>query len=317
MNFLEKFQQLLGRLRSASSSKRPPFEKHYVALLAVYLGYIISDLSLLSIRPMMLPTKAPPVQQLKMVSAPTTTLADYDSILRRNLFNEDGVIPPALGSTGGEESGDPLSRPAVPSQLPIKLLGTIVHANPKLSIATVDLSGKNMSMSYRVDEEIEGLAKVTKVERKKLTFINLNNRRLEFIDIPDDTALSFGLQTRSEPRSNGVVEVHGQFDFSLKRTDIERLTKDLPSLLQQARMEPVFSPDGIGIEGFRFVDIQPGSIYEQLGFKPGDEIRSVNNEAVNSPTKAMEMYNLLKSSNFVQVGVARDGREERFNYTVK
>jgi len=312
MNFLEKFQPLLNRLRSSAS--RPPLEKYYVFFLAILIGFILSDLGLLYVRPSMLPTEAPPLKPQRPMSTRLQTIADYNVITERNIFHE-GAIPPGLASDKKED--DTGEREAVPSQLPIQLLGTIVHFNPKLSIATVNITSKSLSSSYKADEEIEGLAKVTKIERKKLTFLNLNNRRLEYIEIPEDAVLNFGLQATSAPQSTGLVEQKGRFDFSLRRTDLESLTQNLSSLLQQARMEPVFSPDGIGVDGFRFVNIQPGSIYEKLGFKPGDMIRSVNGEPVNSPQKAMEMYNILKSSNNVQLGVEREGREERFNYSIQ
>lgn len=314
MGIFEKFQPLLSRLKSTAA--RPPLEKYYVTFLAILIGYTISDLAIQYVRPNMLPTEAPPLKPMRPIRSQSQSLADYNIITERNIFNEDGKIPPALGAT--KDGGDDMNRAPVLSQLPIQLLGTIVHFNPKLSIATVNLTNKGLSMSYKVDEEIEGMAKVTKIERKKLIFINLNNRRPEYIEIPEDALLNFGLQSSSAPQSTGgIVEQRGKFEFSIRRSDFEGLTQNLSSLLQQARMEPVFSPDGIGVEGFRFSNIQPGSIYEKLGFKVGDMIRSVNGEAVNSPTKAMEMYNLLKTSSNVQLGIERDGREERFNYQIQ
>jgi general secretion pathway protein C len=234
-------------------------------------------------------------------------------ITERNIFNADGLIPPPLGATDGD---DMLNRTPVLSQLPIQLLGTIVHFNPKMSIATVSLTSKSMSSSYKVDEDIEGMAKVVKIERKKLIFVNANNNRLEYVEIPEDQLLSFGVQS-TKSQTGEIVEQRGRFDFSVRRSDVEAQTQNLSSLLQQARMEPVFSPDGIGVDGFRFANIQPGSIFEKLGFKAGDMIKSVNREPVNSPTKAMEMYGLLKSSSQVQLGVVRDGREETFNYSIQ
>lgn len=263
----------------------------------------------------MLPSEAPPIKPSRSTRTNIQNLSDYNAITERNIFNEDGLIPAPFGAKQGE-GDDPANLPPVLSQLPIQLLGTIVHFNPKISIATVNVSSKGLSASYKVDEDISGLAKVTLIERKKMTFINLNNNRLEYIEIPDDAVLNFGLQSEVTT-SSGLIEQKGKFEFSIRRSDLEGLTQNLSALLQQARMEPVFSPDGIGVEGFRFSNIQPGSVYEKLGFKIGDMIRSVNGEPVNSPTKAMEMYNVLKTSSNVQLGVERDGREERFSYSIQ
>ena len=70
------------------------------------------------------------------------------------------------------------------------------------------------------------------------------------------------------------------------------------------------------MEGFKFTAIQPGSVYEKLGFKVQDIIKSVNGEPVNSPTKAMEMYNALKGQNSLELEVERNGRTEKFNYSI-
>jgi general secretion pathway protein C len=290
--------------------------KYYVVAISALIGFCVADLTILHVRPMMLPKEAPPLPPQKDAHSRSQSLADYNPILDRNIFNEDGLIPQALA----EKDQDLLmkSRPAVPSQLPLQLLGTIVHYNPKFSIATVNVTSKSKASSYRNEEDIEGLAKVSKIERKRLTFLNLNNRRLEFIEIPEESTFAFSVQNLPVAQGPGeIIEKKGQYEFAIKRNDLESMLQNLGALLQQARMEPVFSPDGVGIEGFKFVSIQPGSAYEKFGFQVGDMIRTVNNEQVNSPQKAMEMFPLLRSSNFVQLGVERNGREEAFSYTIQ
>ncbi len=316
MSFLDRAKQIWSRVGTnvASGTSKPPLEKFYVLALCALISYMIADLSVLNYRPNLIPKEPPPIRPTKSTRARPQSLAEYNVITERDIFNEDGKIPDPLSATkGGDENID---RPAVLSQLPIQLLGTIVHFNPKMSIATVSISSKNMSSSYKVDEEIENMARITKIERKKVTFVNLNNKRNEYIEIAEDAGLNFGMQAPAAT-GNELVEQRGKFDFAIKRTDFEGLTQNLSSVLQQARMEPVFSPDGISVEGFKFSAIQPGSPFDKMGFKVNDMIKSVNGEPVNSPTKAMEMYNLLKTSNNVQLGVDRDGRDEKFNYTIQ
>ncbi len=82
-------------------------------------------------------------------------------------------------------------------------------------------------------------------------------------------------------------------------------------------MVPNIVPGSGGrVDGFRFVAIQPNSIYEKLGFKPMDVIKSVNGEPVNSPTKAMELYNSLKSDSRISIMIERNGRDETFKYEI-
>ncbi len=243
-----------------------------------------------------------------------TSEQQYSKIPERNIFNADGKIPDPITAEGGGQ-GDFIDAPPVASQLPLKLEGTLVHANPKKSVASIALKNKNEVQTFMVDYEIEGMARVTAIERRKVIFRNLNNQRLEYIDIPKDNAITFGVK---DPKVAGEeVKREGEFDFTMSRSDITKYTADLGSILQQARMVPNIVPGSGGrVDGFRFVAIQPGSIYEKLGFKPMDVIKSVNNEPVNSPTKAMELYNALKSEGKIRLTVERNGREEQFNYNI-
>lgn len=314
MGFLDKGQQLFTKF--LSTSNRPPLEKYYGALIAVFVGYSVADLGINYFRPLMLPREAPPIQTSSPTQKPMAQLGDYNIILDRNIFNEDGKIPPALADKGKADENN-LDRPAVLSQLPIQLLGTIVHGNPKYSIATVSLTSKNMSSSYKIEEEIQGLAQITKIERKKVTFINLNNRRLEYIEIPDDAAFNFDIQAGAERPNLGPISTSDNLNFNVSRVEIDAVTKDLSSILTQARVEPVFSPDGIGIDGYRFASVQGGSIFEKLGFRVGDVLISVNGQRVTSPSDGMKMFSEMRDSSSFQVTIDRGGREEKLNYSVK
>ncbi len=299
----------------SSEDGRPPFEKFYIYILVVYIGLLLADLTILQIRPSMLPTKPPPPPPVREDNHEIMSRMSYNDITTRNIFSPDGVIPPPLSS--GENKGESDDGPAVLSQLPLKLEGTIVHANPKKSVATILLRSANATSSFTTGEDIEGMARITKVERRKVTFRNLNNNRLEYIEIPKDGAINFGMQTPVASTGTGEVEKRGEFDFAVKRSDLTKYTSDLSSILNQARMVPNIIPGTGGqVSGFRFVSIQPGSIYEKLGFKPMDVIKSVNGEPVNSPTKAMELYNALKSDSGVTLSVDRGGREETFKYNI-
>jgi general secretion pathway protein C len=295
------------------SKKRPQFEAYYIYVLAFFAGYLLSDLGILFVRPGMLPTQAPPSRPSSAPRQQFTSLNQYQKIKDRNVFNKDGKIPPALTADGSESPI--IDAPPVASTLPLKLEGTLVHMNPKRSVATISSKSKTEAKAYMVDNVIEGMARVTKIERRKVIFRNLSTNHLEYIDIPQDSAVTFGVK---EPTvGSEEVTKKGEFDFVMTRSNINKYTSDLGSVLQQARMVPNIVPGSGGrVDGFRFVAIQPGSIFEQLGFKPMDVIKSVNGEPVNSPTKAMEMYNALKSENRFSFGVERNGHDENFSYNV-
>ncbi|MBC7741235.1 MAG: PDZ domain-containing protein [Bdellovibrionaceae bacterium] len=75
-------------------------------------------------------------------------------------------------------------------------------------------------------------------------------------------------------------------------------------------------------DGFKIIDVEKGSIYEQLGLKPGDVIKSVNGKPVNSVQDSMQFYNTLKAppkggASKLEVEVVRNKKVEKFKYDLK
>ncbi|RYZ66953.1 MAG: hypothetical protein EOP05_18410 [Proteobacteria bacterium] len=202
----------------------------------------------------------------------------------------------------------------MPSSLPLQLVGTIVHGNPARSVATILVRNKNEQIPVKVEGDLDGMAVITKIERAKVIFRNNATRALEYIEMKDDSKISFGAPVAKQ---NGEVMQKSETEFELKRDDVNKLTQNLPALLQDARAVPRMGPNGT-IECFSLADIREGSIYTKLGLKRGDCIKSVNGEKIDSPGKAMDMYNALRSgSSQIQIGIDRGGRDENMNYSIQ
>lgn len=300
------------KLKDEIQTKIEGYYKYFVVIL---IAFFSADLTTMYIKPTLLPQQSTP-----SLKARTGQLSDnqqgYNSIINRNLFSLDGSIPESLSAKRSDKSFDS-EAPAVLSSLPFVLNGTIVHANPNKSVASVLIRGVNQSFAFKVGSEIEGMAVVTKIERKKLTFLNNREGRKEYIEIPDDAKLTIGL---SSPKANtgatdDVVKKAGKFEWEVTRTDLNQLTQDLPSLLKQARVEPNFAPGG-GVSGFRFTWIAPDSIFSKLGFNVGDVIRGVEGEPINDARSAMEAYRAMQGSDRVRLDVTRGGVNETFVYDI-
>lgn len=289
------------------------FEKLQTYALILLIGFILADLTSLWVQPFLLPQKAPTPRFYKSKQKSFASRGDYQVIESRNIFNSEGFIPPALSSKS--PLNPDLKGPAVRSNLSIELLGTIVHGNPAKSVASVNLKSINKTGSYRAGESMEKLAEVVKIERRKIIFKNNKNGQLEFIEIPNNDKISFGVNAPKLKKKSSTIVQKGKFKFEIKRETLKKYTKDLSSVLNQARMLP--HTVGGQIKGFRFVSIKPNSIYSELGFKAGDIIKEVDGEPVNSPTKAMELYSALKNSDKVQLIVERKGKSEEFTYEVR
>lgn len=310
---------VLSRFLGNNKSGRPPLEGLYAYALACLVAYGVADTAILAVRPYMLAKKPPTTRSNSKRRATRLSQKNYQSVLRRNIFNSKGIDPPALTRDGEsqDDSKQLEQQIATKTQLPLTLEGTIVHANPEKSVATIVAKNSNESKAYQVGDSIETLIeRITKIERRRVEFINQQSRKLEFVEIPKEEKLSLSMKGPAKP-STGQQEVvkRGQFDFELERSDVKKYLSDLSGILSQARMQPNLGSDG-SVQGFKFTGIQPGSIYEKLGFKVQDVIKSVNGEPVDSPTRAMELYNALKGQSFIELEVERNGRDESFSYNI-
>lgn len=299
----------------ASPSQRPFFEKYLPYLLFVLIGYGAADLVILKYRDLMLPTEPPPARPKSFLQDSSQGRGAYNTIIARNIFSLDGTIPDQLVAQG-EKAQDDSNQTPVLSSLPLTLKGTIVSSIPEKSIASIEVKSKNQVLPFVVGREIEGLAMLTKVERNKAIFRNLNNNRMEFIEMKTDAGkVSFSASKSSSTGKTDVMQTAPD-KFEIKRSDILKYTADMGAVLQQASMVPRRGASG-EIECFKFLAIQPGSIYTQLGFQTGDCIKGVNGEKVDSAAKAMQLYNALKNSDKINLQMERDGRDRDFDYTVK
>jgi general secretion pathway protein C len=302
------FSDKLMNLRKKNLN-RPPFEGAYVFLLAIFIGFVIADLAIIKVRPMMFPETEPPSRPRPFIQQ---AQVDYSAIPKNNIFNSDGVIPPPLsgGGTGNDEN-------PVPTTLPLQLMGTIVHVNPKKSVASIQVRGNPIIGGFSAGDDVEGLAEMVRVERRKAVFRNGSNHRLEFIDIKEESKLSFGIK----PQASGaeLIQQDGN-NFNLNRSDVVSFLdpNKLNNLVMQARCEPnIVAGSGGVVEGFRCVAVQPGSMIEKLGIKPGYIIKKVNGEPINTPNRVISLLSHLKQASEVELTVERDGVEEVLRYQIK
>lgn len=300
------------KLSALFSSERPPGERFYGYLLAIFIGYCLADLAILSQRDRFLPSSPPPLRVQRITQTQVKMRYDYDPIASRNPFNADGLIPEPI--SGGGQGEDPSNRPVL-SSLPLALVGTIVHVNKAKSVATIEIkSGTSKVLAYFPNEQIENLATLLKVERKRAIFKNLSNGRYEYIEIKDDVALSLNVRART---SKGTEIKASGNQVSIPREELNEYMKNLPDLLQQATAVPNIVPGGGGrIDGFKVIDLDANSVFAKLGIKKDDVIKSVAGEPIDSPAKAMELYNRLRNDNRIQVDVERNGRVETLTFSI-
>lgn len=315
-----------------SKKNRPPFEGLYIYGFLAFVAFILSDLAILQTQLYLEGTAVPsvPQQRFRSNSLPgSLTLRTpisqdkYQRIIDRNLFNSDGIIPPPWG--GSQEGVMEDSDSPVKSDLPIEVVGTIVHANPYRSIASLALQGEEAPAALKVGGSLKDLAEILAIFRRRVIFRNLKNQRLEFVEIPEDPQTQIRRQKTVQapkfqrPGAGPTIQQSGN-DFTVNRSDVIEQLNNYQSLLQTAHAVPYTDPRSGEVIGFRVTRLQPGSLFQKLGIQPGDVIKGVNGEPVNSINRALEVFSSLKGSinslDKVSIDIQRSGSDQSLNYNV-
>jgi general secretion pathway protein C len=107
--------------------------------------------------------------------------------------------------------------------------------------------------------------------------------------------------------SGEIVRETGANQYTVARDQLAAQMRT-PEFLKQATLVP--SSGG----GFLVRQIQPGSLYEKLGVRAGDVIKSVNGQPINTAEDAIKLYQQMSSISSVQMEITRGGKSESLNY---
>ena len=300
----------LTRLLKGFEKAQPMIRKKKPLFVALILAFLISDLLILESHKLLLPEKSVPPLKLPP-PARSAVSKNYETIWEKNIFHP-GPIPAGLISKI-EPSGKP-----VKTSLPFTLKGTIVHADPERSVATV--KDRKETKAYKSGDIIANQARIIEIQRRKIIFFNQNNNLTEFLQLPESVpvTLSFNRPRRRDPVQTSLVKKAGN-TFEVKRSRINEYLQKLPEILRQARMIPhKVKKDGVMvIEGFRFESIKEEALWlKDLGFQKGDIIKQVDGEPINTPETAIALFEKLRDSDGFEMVVQREGKTIKRNYTV-
>lgn len=111
----------------------------------------------------------------------------------------------------------------------------------------------------------------------------------------------------------GAIQKTGPTTFKVSRSAALGYAKNLEATLASATMEAKAGANG-AVEGYRFVDIQNGSVFEALGFTKEDVVTHVNGRAVNSPSQATAMLPSLAWLERYEIKFIRGGKPQVHKY---
>src|SRR5512143_1086497 len=258
------------------------------------------------------------------------------------LIGQKPPPPPEQEGQGGPQAPtvqNCYDRAATPAKsgLRAQLVAGVVSDHPQSSIASiVDLNTRETRV-YGIGDRVLG-ASILSVERLrddrdgtgagfKVVAIVCNSGKKEFIDFEADgsappavaragTPLAPAAASEAAPAapSPDSVKMVADNRYEVKRKYIDDTLSNLNNVATQARIVPSFK-NGVA-NGFKLFSIQPGSLYSAIGVQNGDVIQRINGYEINSPDKALEVYQKLRESNHITIEIERNGQVVRKEYNV-
>ena len=160
--------------------------KHWIFIIIG--SYCAADLATISLLPFFLSAETAPRSAADTFKARHNHQGEsYRAILDFNIFHQ-GPIPNSLSSLSEEK---PQNKPPQLSHLPLHLNGTIVYDDPLYSVANITVKNQPSSESYRVDDTVDSLARVTRITSERVYFMNLGSNQEEYIEVQNMGNLHF------------------------------------------------------------------------------------------------------------------------------
>lgn len=210
--------------------------------------------------------------------------------------------------------------------LPISVRATLVSDNPEWSIAMIYNNSSRDVEAYSIrpgSNNVVDDAELVEVRSREIIVRRASHYERCLADAessnkgrresPKSSRSSTKTVKDGGDRSKGVTKV-SETDYNIEGSEIDRVLNNLSEVATKARIVPSFKNGKPN--GFKLFSIKPGSIYSKIGLRNGDVIQSVNGHEMNSPDKALEIYQKLKDSSSITVDIQRRGRAMTMNYAI-
>lgn len=209
------------------------------------------------------------------------------------------------------------------SQLPIKLVNTVVLQDSVKSLASVQIRGDRSLQELREGDQISNLAKVFKITRLEILVKNLENGVCESIgsDLLRGARSPISLMTPEQSRNykNALKKMSGIDNdgnkFKISKTLLDEKLKDIANILTQARALKIQNPDGS--ISFKMTEMDPSGLFPYLGLQDQDIITSINGNPIYDMNEVMSLFARIKNLDKLQLGIKREGSDSVLDYSIK
>ena len=231
----------------------------------------------------------------------------YAVIHKRDIFNSAKPTPAA----------EKAQEVVAPTQLKLKLWGTAVFSNGK-SFSIIEDQGARKQGVYGVNAVVPGNATVKDIEWNRVILSHNGKDEILELEEPKTTAgphtAVAAAPAAPAPGGTGIQQT-AENEFTVPKTEVDSALENMSQLFTQIRAVPHF--EGGQSIGFRLFAIRRGSLFDRIGLKNGDIIRSINGNEMTDPSKAMALLQELRDSNNLDVDITRNQQPQKLTYSIQ
>lgn len=188
-----------------------------------------------------------------------------------------------------------------PSPLMLTLIGTIITSGEEPYAIIEDKKKKQQEM-FLLGSSVFDQATLKQIYKDRVEIER--NGALETLFLDDSAGDSSDTSTAGDSD-----------DFVIDEAEVDRGLENLPLLLTQARAVPYFK-DGRSI-GLRLFAIKTGSLYEKVGLRNGDILKTINGNSLGDISQALKLFEKLKEERSITLTLERAKQEREFRYTIR
>jgi general secretion pathway protein C len=205
-----------------------------------------------------------------------------------------------FGPLGRAASTAPSAPTPPPSPLMLSLIGTFITAGQEPYAIIEDKKKQNQDM-FLLEQNVFDQAVLKKIYQDRVEVDH--NGKLEVLRIDEiGGAASAGVSNEAD-------------SFVVEEAELDKGLENLPLLLTQARAVPYFK-DGRSI-GLRLFAIKSGSLYEKVGLRNGDILKTINGNNLGDISQALKLFEQLKEERSINLMLERDKQDREFKYTIR
>ncbi|QKF68002.1 type II secretion/transformation system, C protein [Arcobacter venerupis] len=124
-----------------------------------------------------------------------------------------------------------------------------------------------------------------------------------------------GNSSFSEPLNNQNQEIVIKNNGAIISRDyLNSYTSNIEKIWENIAIDEIKNDNKV--EGFKISKITKNSVFEKIGLKEGDIIKTINNNALNSYGDAMKVYNNIKDTTYLNIEVLRKNELVELNYEI-